>query len=39
MQVIQSWYVMGRLGAFNSSNLQVNLHICMIYVVSSNYSN
>lgn len=23
MQVIQSWYVMGRLGAFNSSNLQV----------------
>lgn len=23
MQVIQSWYVMGRLGAFNSTNLQV----------------
>lgn len=27
MQVIQSWYVMGRLGAFNSSNLQV----CWLY--------
>jgi len=23
LQVIQSWYLMGRLGAFNSSNLQV----------------
>lgn len=29
LQVIQSWYVMGRLGAFNSSNLQVLL--CFIY--------
>lgn len=28
-QVIQSWYVMGRLGAFNSSNLQV----CFYYVI------
>lgn len=25
MQVIQSWYVMGRLGAFNSSNMQVGI--------------
>jgi hypothetical protein len=24
-QVIQAWYVMGRLGAFNSNNLQVGL--------------
>lgn len=23
MQVFQSWYLMGRMGAFNSSNLQV----------------
>lgn len=27
VQVIQSWYVMGRLGAFNSSNLQVRILI------------
>lgn len=27
MQVIQSWYVMGRLGAFNSTNLQVWLSL------------
>lgn len=27
VQVIQSWYVMGRLGAFNSTNLQVWLSL------------
>lgn len=27
MQVFQSWYVMGRLGGFNSSNLQVHFFL------------
>lgn len=31
-QVIQSWYVMGRLGAFNSSNLQVSTWYCINYL-------
>lgn len=34
LQVIQSWYVMGRLGAFNSSNLQVCSHCSVSYFLN-----
>ena len=40
MKVIQSWYVMGRIGSFNSSNLQVRMWFpfCHLFIFSFMFS-
>ena len=38
VQVIQSWYVLGRLGSFNSTNLQVRPQILYHVLLLKNFN-